>query len=239
MIPLSTDESFQFSCSEQASCYNECCQDLNQFLTPYDILRLKQRLNLPSNLFLERYTFQQIGPETGLPVIALKPDRSKRLKCPFVTASGCSVYEDRPASCRMYPLVRIASRSRETAKISEHYFLLREDHCLGFNEGKTQTVQDWIQDQGLIVYNQQNDRLMEIISLKNRLMPGHLDIDAKFLFNLACYDLDAFRSHIFDKGMLNNYCIDPDVLDEAKHDDVELLKIGFNWIKDTILKSGT
>ncbi len=84
-----------------------------------------------------------------------------------------------------------------------------------------------------------NDMLMEIISLKNRLMPDHLDIKSKFLFNLACYDLDTFRSHIFDKGILNNYNIDPNALDKAKHDDVELLKLGFNWIKDTLFKNGT
>jgi len=239
MIPLSIGDTFQFSCSKQAACFNECCQDLNQFLTPYDILCLKQRLSLPSNLFLERYTSRHIGPETGLPVITLKPDHSQNLKCPFVTAAGCSVYEDRPASCRTYPLVRMASRSRETGKITEQYFLLKEPHCLGFNEEPSHTVQEWVQDQGLIVYNQMNDMLMEIISLKNRLMPDHLDIKSKFLFNLACYDLDTFRSHIFDKGILNNYNIDPNALDKAKHDDIELLKLGFNWIKDMLFKNGT
>lgn len=239
MTPLFIRDTFQFSCSEQVSCFNECCQDLNQFLTPYDILRLKQRLDLPSNLFLERYTSQHIGPETGLPVITLKSDHSQQLKCPFLTVQGCSVYEDRPSSCRTYPLVRMASRSRETGEITEHYFLLKEPHCLGFNEGQTQTVYQWIKDQGLIVYNQMNDMLMEIIGLKNRLMPGHLDVKSTFLFNMACYDLDTFRSHIFDKGMLNNDNLDPDALDKAKHDDVELLKLGFNWIEDTLFNNGT
>ena len=239
MIPLSIEETFQFSCSEQVSCYNECCRDLNQFLTPYDILRLKQRLSLPSYIFLERYTLQHIGPEIGLPVITLKPDHSQHLKCPFVTAAGCSVYKDRPASCRTYPLVRMASRARETGKISEQYFLLKEPHCLGFNQGRTQTVRQWIKDQGVMVYNQMNDLLLEIIGLKNRLMPGRLDIKSKFLFNMACYDLDTFRTHIFHKGILNNYNMGPNALNKVKQDDVELLKLGFNWIKDTLFKSGT
>lgn len=100
-------------------------------------------------------------------------------------------------------------------------------------------MQEWIQDQGLIVYNQMNDMLMEIISLKNRLMPGQMDIKSKFLFHMACYDLDTFRSHIFDKGILDNHPVDQNILDVAKNDDVELLKLGFNWIKDTLFKNGT
>ncbi|UCD91039.1 MAG: YkgJ family cysteine cluster protein [Desulfobacterales bacterium] len=239
MIPLSIKDTFQFSCSEQVPCFNECCQDLNQFLTPFDILRLKQHLNLPSNLFLERYTSQHTGPETGLPVVTLKPDHSQHLTCPFVTSKGCRVYENRPASCRTYPLVRMAARSRETGKISEQYFLLKEPHCLGFYQVQTQTVQQWVTDQGLNVYNQMNDMLMEIIGLKNRLMSGRLDTKSTFLFNMACYDLDTFRSHIFDRGILHNDSIDPDALDKAKHDDVALLKLGFKWIKDTIFKNGT
>ncbi len=239
MTPLSIDDSFRFSCSEQVACFNECCRDLNQFLTPYDILRLKQRLGLPSNLFLEQYTSRHMGPETGLPVISLKPNYSNQLKCPFVAASGCSVYEDRPASCRMYPLVRMASRSRKTGKITEHYFLLKEPHCLGFDQEQGQTIKEWLNDQDLILYNQLNDMFMEIISLKNRLLPGHLSVKSTFLFTMACYELDTFRSHIFAKGMLSNYNIDPDVLGKAKHDDVELLKLGFNWIKDTLFKNGT
>ena len=239
MIPLSLDDTFQFSCSEQVPCFNECCRDLNQFLTPYDILRLKQRLGLLSNLFLERYTSQHVGPETGLPVITLKPDHSHQLKCPFVRTSGCSVYDHRPASCRMYPLVRIASRSRETGKTNEQYLLLKEPHCLGFNQGQSQTVRQWIEDQGLTLYNRMNDMLLEIIGLKTRLIPGRIDIKSKFLFHMACYDIDTFRSHIFDKGILKNENIDQDTLDSVKNDDVELLKLGFNWIKGTLFGDGT
>ena len=80
---------------------------------------------------------------------------------------------------------------------------------------------------------------MEIIGLKNRLTPGRLDIKSTFLFSMACYDLDNFRSNIFGKGILKNYNVDPEALDKAAHDDVELLKLGFNWIKGTLFRNGT
>jgi len=236
IMPLSLEDTFTFSCSKDVPCFNECCRDLHQFLTPYDILRLKNRLGIPSGLFLEQYTARHTGPESGLPIITLKADGSK-LKCPFVTPSGCSVYEDRPSSCRTYPLARILTRSKKTGSIAEQYMLLKEPHCLGFNYGQIQTVREWIESQGIAVYNEMNDLLMDIIRLKNRLMPGSIDDKSRRIFNMACYNLDTFRSHIFEKGILNNHDFDKDTLDAVKNDDVALLKLGLNWIKQMLFSN--
>jgi uncharacterized protein len=234
MTPLSVNDTFLFSCSKKVPCFNECCRDLNQFLTPYDILRLKHRLGLSSFLFLERYTTQQTGPETGLPIITLKTDHPHKLKCPFVTSSGCSVYQDRPSSCRTYPLIRMASRSRETNKITEQYILLKEPHCLGFEQGRTCSIREWIKNQDIGFYNEMNDMLLEIISLKNRLIPGPLDIKSRFVFHMALYDIDTFKSHIFEQHILDHWNLDEKTLDIVKNDDVELLKLGHRWIKKTL-----
>ena len=232
ILPLSLDDTFKFSCSEAALCFNKCCRDLNQFLTPYDILRLKNCLGIPSGLFLERYTSEHTGPDSGLPIISLKLDYASQYKCPFVTPSGCSVYKDRPSSCRTYPLARILTRSKKTGDIAEQYMLLKEPHCLGFNYGQIQTVREWIESQGIALYNEMNDLLMDIISLKNRLMPGgSIDDKSRRIFNMACYNLDIFRSHIFKKGILNGLNLDIHTLDAVKNDDVALLKLGLKWIK--------
>jgi len=230
-VPLSLNDNFRFKCSESLPCFNECCRDLNQFLTPYDILRLKNNLGIPSSLFLERYATQHTGPESGLPVIAFKPDYASELKCPFVSNSGCTVYKDRPSSCRTYPLVRVLTRSRKTGQNIEQYLLLKEPHCQGFKREQTHTIQDWIKEQGIESYNKMNDLLMEIISLKNRLMLGQLSITSERFFHMACYDLDTFRYHIFDKGILDDLNIDSEALDTVKEDDVELLKLGLKSIK--------
>ncbi len=234
MIPISIDDTFQFSCSAKVSCFNECCKDLNQFLTPYDILCLKKYMGITSDEFLERYATQHTGPETGLPVIALKLDDALKLKCPFVTESGCSVYHARPSSCRMYPLARAVSRSRETGQITEHFALIKEPHCLGFEQKTTQTVRQWIDNQKIAGYNEMNDMLMEIISLKNQTRPGPLDIKSSHFFHIALYDLDRFRTHIFEKGLLDDFHLDSDTLQAVKNDDVELLKVGHRWIKQIL-----
>ncbi|MFC1856500.1 YkgJ family cysteine cluster protein [Thermodesulfobacteriota bacterium] len=234
MIALSPGDTFRFSCSAEVPCFNACCQDLNQFLTPYDILRLKNRLGLRSNIFLEQYTAQHTGPETGLPVITLKTDHASGLRCPFVTLAGCRVYEDRPSSCRTYPLVRIVSRSRETGQMTEQHLLLQERHCHGSEQDKIQTVREWIAAQGIAVYNEMNDLLMDIISLKNRRMPGQIDLKSKYIFNLACYDLDTFRSRIIEEEILEDFPIDPDGPDIIQYDDAALLKLGLKWIKHNL-----
>ena len=234
MTPLSLDDTFRFSCSKRVPCFNECCKELNQYLTPYDILRLKNRLDLSSALFLQRYTVQHTGLESGLPIITLKPNYDKELKCPFVTSKGCGVYEDRPSSCRAYPLARIASRSRETGRINEQYLLLQESHCRGFEQEQSQTVGEWITSQELAIYNQMNDMMLEIISLKNRLMPDQLDSKASLAFRTACYDLDKFRTDILEKGIVKDQELDSGLLEAIKNDDEALLRFGLQWIKETL-----
>lgn len=232
MIALSPDDRFTFACSKEVRCFNECCKNLNQFLTPYDILRLKQSLGISSSLFIERYSFPQIGSETGLPIISLKPVSES--KCPFVTETGCSVYRDRPSSCRAYPLARILSRSRKTGKTTEQYMLFRESHCLGFNTDQEWKVCEWTEDQELSIYYEMNDLLMEIISLKNRFIPGQLDLKSKRAFQMACYDLDAFREHLFQHDSLAGLPFHKDIKDAAQQEDVHLLKAGIQWLKHAI-----
>ena len=245
--PLSLDAPFRFGCHAKVACFNECCHDLNQFLTPYDILRLKNGLGLTSFEFLEQYTTQHTGPETGLPIVALKPDTASGLACPFVRPSGCSVYAHRPSSCRIYPLARAITRSRETGQIKEHFALLKEPHCLGHEQDKTQTVHEWVSDQELVVYNQFNDMLMDIIALKNLKGTEPLDMKSQLAFHMALYDLDRFRIQVFENGLLDRNGLDDtgldsaapddDLLEQAQNDDIALLRIGHGWVRAVLFKA--
>jgi hypothetical protein len=231
---IAIDDPFTFGCSRQVPCFNECCRDLNQFLTPYDILRLKNSLKMTSGDFLEKYTTLHNGPETGLPIISLKPDSTARLQCPFVTSEGCRVYGDRPSSCRMYPVARALTHDPETGRVSEHFALIKESHCLGFDQNKTHTVRQWLVSQGLEPYNRYNDLLMEIISLKNKQKPGPLDIKSGRLFYLALYDLDAFRTGIFENTLRKDPSFDAHDLARARDEDTALLMLGIKYVKKSL-----
>lgn len=234
MKPLLPLDKFRFECNEAVSCFNACCRDLNQFLTPYDILRLKNSLGMISDEFLEAYATIHIGPHTGLPVASLRPAATGGHPCPFVSPDGCMVYADRPSSCRMYPVARLVSRSRETGQTTAHFALLKEAHCQGFDQGPEWTAADWMANQGLEPYNAMNDQLMEIIALKNQRLPGPLSLAARRIFHLALYDLDAFRIQVFEKGFLRKVAIDPECLEQAKTDDKALLEMGLYHIRESL-----
>ena len=109
--------------------------------------------------------------------------------------------------------------------------VLKESHCLGFKANETQTVREWIEHQGLSEYNEHNDVLMGLISLKNQLRPGPLDVKSAHIFHLALYDLDSFRLQIFDDNLIDTHAMEPAMLEAIKGDDVALLKFGIEWVK--------
>ncbi len=232
MTPIGSKETFTFTCHRGIRCFNHCCRDLNQYLTPYDILRMKNRLAISSGDFLDHYTVQHIGPQSGLPIVTFRMESAHGLTCPFVTPQGCAVYEDRPASCRTYPLARIVSRSRETGKLSVQYMLIREDHCFGFEEPGRQTVEEWIRSQGLAEYNDMNDRVLDVIRLKNRNRPGPLDAATQNLLRLALYDIDAFRAYAVEQ----NLSVPPQTVSDLESmDDTALLRFSLQWVQQVFV----
>ena len=229
-IPLGRGDRFQFACGPDVPCFNACCRDLNQFLTPYDILRLKNHLDLTSGQFLGRFTETHLGPQTGLPVVRLKAAEDD-LCCPFVSTAGCRVYQDRPSSCRTYPLARAVTRSRETGALTEHFALMREDHCRGCGQGRIQTVKEWIVAQELECYNRYNDMLMELIGMKNQYHPAPLDLRRQRVFAMALYDLDAFRGHLRAHGVPRELAVPAQREVERMTDDAALLIFSHVWLK--------
>lgn len=231
MIPVSLNDPMTFVCGPANVCFNDCCRDLNQVLTPYDVLRLKNHLHLPSRTFLQTYTTRHSGPASGLPVVTFKFDPSAGHACPFVRDTGCFVYPDRPASCRLYPLARAISRSRESGEIQEYYAFIQEDHCKGFENRNSQTVGQWLAGQEVEPYNRNNDKLMELIHLKNRIMPGPLTQDQSNAVFLALYDLDEFRHRIFSQDLLGGVPVSRQLMQNIGTKDEALLDLGVKWVR--------
>jgi hypothetical protein len=64
--PLGND-GFRFACHPQVPCFNECCRKLTLVLTPYDVLRLKNRLEISAGEFVDQYCEVEPGPERLAP----------------------------------------------------------------------------------------------------------------------------------------------------------------------------
>ena len=87
---LGPDDKFQFACHPGVPCFNRCCSDVNIFLTPYDVLRLRKRLGMGSTEFLEKHVLLPVQKDMKTPVVVLRMNEDEAKTCPFLGAEGCS-----------------------------------------------------------------------------------------------------------------------------------------------------
>ena len=233
------DRTFRFACRKDLPCFTRCCANLNLVLTPYDVLRLKNRLNLSSEVFLERYAASYVDEKYGIPVVKLKMNKDETRRCPFVNPEGCVVYEDRPGACRLYPLGRAASKIYEGCRAEEYYFMVKESHCLGLNEKQKWTVQEWLKDQGLDQYNTMNDFFMDITAGRQARIFRRLNDRQLQMYYMACYSLDDFRRFVFETSFLDRFDITQDVLSRIKTDENELMAFACQWLKFSLFGEKT
>lgn len=236
---LTADSDLVFACRKGLTCFTECCRGTNIVLTPYDVIRLKKRLNLSSTEFLALYTSPEILDKTDLPVPLLKHLEDEASSCPFVREDGCLVYEDRPAACRYYPLGHLTLRPKEGDQTEQFYFLVKESHCRGFEEDKSWTVKEFLRDQGADGYDLANAGWANLV-VRKRSFPPNVKItsQAKEMFFLACYDLDRFRRFVFESSFLKLHDIDEQTLEKIKENDEALLDLGITWLEGALFKQG-
>jgi Fe-S-cluster containining protein len=227
--PLTTP-TFSFRCHKGMECFTRCCAALNLLLTPYDILRLKKSLGLTSDEFLLQHTEMRFDAHPRFPMVRLKM-RVGDKNCPFVTPEGCRVYPDRPGACRIYPIGRASMKLDQEKRAREKFFVVREGHCLGFNEERTWTIEEWTADQGLEEYSAMNDLWLEIISSQKSL-GTEKEIPRKLqMFSMASYNLDKFRKFVFESRFLQLFDVDSEVSEGLAEDDRELMGLAFRWLK--------
>jgi hypothetical protein len=229
---LSLQSRFKFRCHPGVSCFTQCCGKTTIILTPYDILRLKENLGLKSAEFLARYTRQETHDKSGLPVVIMDMPRFEG-RCPFVRdVTGCTVYQDRPASCRYYPIGQGTLITE--AGPEEFYFYVREPHCRGYEEEAEWTVASWREDQGVDKYDEMNLEWKTMMVRRSADGGPVTDERGNKLFYMVMYDLDQFRRFVFESRFFEIFQVDDDVKQRIWEDDVELLKFGHQYIKTAL-----
>ena len=221
-VRLDADHVFRFNCYPGVPCFTQCCQDVTIVLTPYDVLRLKNALGISSDEFLDKYTIILSKENRLIPMVVLKMDEATK-KCPFVTEQGCSIYEDRPWPCRMFPL--------DMNDEGTFSFIAESSRCLGLKEEQTWRISDWLIGQGIPIYDEINALFSEVT---NPLRAGGLDIENPKIFKMvfmALYNLDKFREFVFKSTFLDRFELDDLTIEKIKRGDLELLKFAFDWIK--------
>jgi len=234
-VQLGLDDKFRFRCHKGIACFNKCCENIDILLTPYDIVRLKNRFRLTSREFIDRYTVDCQMDAHGMPGLKLKT-KDGSTACFNLTPDGCSVYSDRPAACRYYALGLVSMRRKDSAADEDSYFVVREDHCLGHLEPQVQTIRDYRKEQGVDEYDDINREWRQLVLKKRSSGPtvGRPSERSFELFFLASYDLDGFREFVSSPGFDEVFDLDPQFKRDLMQDEVKLLRFGFRLLKQVL-----
>lgn len=227
---LNEDQPFTFACHPGVACFTECCRELDLALTPYDVLRLKRHLQMSAGQFLDQYVIIEWEDSQLFPTCYLTMVDDGRASCVFVAEAGCTVYDDRPGSCRAYPIGRGAARGPNGAA-QQSLVLVQESHCRGFAQAATQTVAAYLRGQGVEEYNRFNDALLPLLQHASiqagSFRPTRRQLDQ---YILALYDLDQFRRDMVEGRIALNRPMNPAQLSGIAGNDEELLLLGIRWL---------
>lgn len=246
-VQLKDADMFAFFCHKGISCWNKCCHGSDIILTPMDMLRLSRHCGMRPIEFLDRYCYQTQWEKAGLPVARLRMGGDDGAgPCPFVEDErGCTVYDDRPVTCRYYPLGLAAIKMKGQDGKESFSFLVKEAHCKGHDESNLQSVAQFRRAQGTGEYDEVNsgwiDILMKAASWASAGGPYGKEISPQTqgMFYMVSTDIDAFRRFVFETRFLQVYEVDDKAAEAMKTNDAVLLMLGFDWMKNVIFGEPT
>jgi hypothetical protein len=232
---LGENATLQFRCHRDVKCWNACCSNIDITLTPYDILRLKRRLDLASGEFLQKYTVPYEMDKDGMPGVKLKPVEGGTA-CQFMRPEGCGVYEDRPTACRYYPVALLTMRRADEYVDRMAFAMVQEPHCLGHFEDKFQTIDAYRAEQGVTEYDDKGRAWRQLVIKRKSAGPaiGKPTPLSNQLFFMASYDVDRFRAFVMSKSFNETYIVPPETLATVLADDEALLDFGLNFLRHVL-----
>ncbi|GBC62367.1 YkgJ family cysteine cluster protein [Desulfonema ishimotonii] len=229
---LHKGDTFSFRCYPGITCFNRCCRNLNLFLYPYDVIRLKDCLGITSARFLDHYVDVVLRPGSYFPEVLLRMADNAEKTCPFLTETGCSVYPDRPDTCRTFP-VEHGLAYDDRGRAEQVHFFRPPDFCLGQHETQAWTTDTWADDQEAKRYNRMTTEWAGVRGLFQNNpwgAEGPEGPKAKMAF-MAAYNMDQFKDFVFNSSFLRRYKVRKELQRKCRRSDAELLKLGYDWIR--------
>lgn len=146
-MKIGLDDTFQFSCKQCGKC---CINREDILLSPLDLFRLSQKLNMTPEEFVEKYGEASIGGSSRMVIIRLRP-RGSIKRCPLLKDRKCSVHDAKPTVCAMFPIGRTfrmdASKyGKEQVSTKNIEYIFNGEHC---GNAETHTVREWFKSFGI------------------------------------------------------------------------------------------
>ena len=248
-IRLTGSNSFCFHCHPGVSCFNECCHDTDITLTPYDLIRIGRAVGMTSGEAGRMFGTKAVHDASGMPILKLKrvDTGDERRPCVFLDPEkGCSIYADRPAACRYYPLGLASVKMKGHDAPEDFYFLVKEPHCKGHEENREQTVAEFRADQGVEIYDERNRSwihiLMKLASWKTlggplgkevgradeeNVLHGRPPISTRFAVSFSARASSSAMRSI------------PKCMQTLQEDDETLLLLAFDWMRAILFAEQT
>lgn len=228
---LSENDTFQFECGPHLECFNDCCADVNIFLTPYDVMRMRRSVNMGSTEFLSKYTIIPFDENQKLPVPLMMMQETERKQCHFVDdEKGCTIYKDRPWPCRMYPVGSASPAGQDGFGKEGFFFIMKEDHCKGHERKKQWTIKEWMEDQQVGEYEEFGE-LFKRVTLHDQMSsdwkPKPKQVE---LYWMCLYDTDKFKRFVLESSFLDRFEISQAEAELLKTSDEALLRMGFKYV---------
>jgi Fe-S-cluster containining protein len=187
---------------------------------------------MDSDRFLETHADIVMREGNFFPEVLLRMADNEAKTCPFLTDQGCSVYPDRPDSCRTFPVEHGLLFKGQASTPESVSFFRPPDFCLGRHENQTWTLASWADDQEAVVFNRMTARWATLKALFARDPWGPAGINGpkgKMAF-MAAYNIDRFREFVFQSSFLKRYRLKKARVKRLRASDRELLLFGFEWI---------
>ena len=232
-LRLDDQSRFNFRCHSAIGCFNRCCRNLNLFLYPYDLVRLKRSLAVSSDQLLDRHVDVVLRPGNHFPDVLLRMADNAERTCPFLTEAGCRVYPDRPGTCRTFPVEQGQIFDDAGHPGQTLHFFRPPDFCLGPQEARQWTRTTWYRDQEAEIFNRMTVQWAKLKALFHEdpwQGAGPDSPQGKMAF-MATHNMDQFRQFVFESTFLKRYRISATTLKRIRRDDTELLKLGIQWVK--------
>lgn len=237
---ITEDHVIQFSCHKGIGCWNACCANIDISLTPYDIIRLKNRLGISSTVFLRDYTVPYEMEKDSIVGVKYRPVDGGTA-CRFMKPEGCAVYEDRPTACRYYPVALLSMRRQDEYTDTQSYALVKEDHCKGHEVDRKLTVGEYRKEQGVEEYDELARGWRQLVLKKKSSGPavGTPSLKSRQLFFMACYDIDTFRAFVDSSVFKELFVLPEEEWAQILSDDVNLLQFSFRYLKQVLFGENT
>lgn len=143
---MELDDTFGFKCQQCGLC---CMNRTDIILNPFDVYKAAKYLGITTEEFIKEYTMPELGCESKIPMLVLKPGENgycKLLK--FDIKDGgkfkCAIHPAKPGACANHPIGTMTAKNVETGETTLRF--IKVEQCSNSKSDEQVVVRDWVKD---------------------------------------------------------------------------------------------